>query len=102
MELKDGFNTVSLTSILEYRKDKTPVVDNVMNPTGDVFGGYNITLSGSYLDIGTPSVMIDNVECVVRSNTASQIICEVGERTQLPSENTFKVVVGGRNALVKK
>lgn len=75
VEFTDGYNTASFSGVLEYKKDKTPVIDNVMNPTGHVFGGYDLTLSGSYLDIGTPSIMIDGVECVVKSNTDSQIVC---------------------------
>ena len=50
----DGFNTFTFNNAIEYREDKTPIVDTISPSTGDVFGGYNITLTGSYLDIGTP------------------------------------------------
>ena len=57
----DGFNTLTFTNILSYRQDQTPIINTVTNPTGDVYGGYNITLAGSYLNIGTPSIKIDGV-----------------------------------------
>ena len=57
----DGFNTFSFNNIIEYRQDKTPTVDTISPSTGDVFGGYNIILSGSYLDIGPPEIFIDEI-----------------------------------------
>ena len=57
----DGYNTFTFDDSIEYRKDQTPVIETISPSTGDVFGGYNITLSGSYLDIGTPSIFIDGV-----------------------------------------
>lgn len=55
----DGYNSQTFSNVIEYRVDATPVVSDVSNKTGDVFGGYNITITGQYLDIGTAKVMID-------------------------------------------
>ena len=54
IEFQDGFRSEVFSNVLEYRADKTPIIDSISPSTGDVFGGYNISLSGSYLDIGTP------------------------------------------------
>jgi hypothetical protein len=62
--------------VVEYRVDATPVVSDVSPKTGDVFGGYNITITGQYLDIGTAKVMIDGEECTVQGTpSATEIIC---------------------------
>lgn len=74
-EFNDGFNTFTFSNAIEYRQDGTPIITSVTPANGDVFGGYNITIGGSYLDIGAVSVMIDGVECVFQTGTASQIIC---------------------------
>ena len=73
-----------------------------INPVrGDVFGGYDITLTGEYLDLGTQTVFIDGVECVYVSHTATQIVCTVGSRTQIPDELSFKVQVGTTTAITE-
>ena len=61
VEFDDGFNTFTFNNVIEYRQDKTPIIDTVTPSTGDVFGGYTITLAGSYLDIGSASVIIDGI-----------------------------------------
>lgn len=55
------------------------------------------------LDIGTPSVSIDGVECVVdgASSSATQIVCVTGARSSLPAVNSFVVLVDGRIAAVE-
>ena len=42
----DGYNTFDFTDVIEYRQDKTPIIDTVSPANGDVFGGYEITLTG--------------------------------------------------------
>lgn len=71
-------------------------------PNGDVFGAYDITISGTNLDVGTPKIMIDGVECVVATTGATTVTCTVGSRLTLPTTNGFMVTVGGRNAIVKE
>lgn len=55
------------------------------------------------LDIGTPTVSIDGVECVVNgaSSSATQIVCVTGARSSLPAVNSFVVLVNGRIAAVE-
>ena len=67
---------------------------------GDVFGGYNLTLYGSYLDIGTPSVTIDGQSCAILATNNSEVTCNVSSRFQLPTKNTFIVKIGNSNAIV--
>lgn len=102
----DGHNTYTFTNAVEYRQDKTPIVTTARNannkPNGDVFGNYDITISGTSLDVGTPKIMIDGVECVVGATGATSITCTVGSRLNLPDNNEFTVTLGGRNALIRE
>ena len=97
----DGHNTYSFTNAIEYRQDKTPIIDDVGPSTGNVFGGYNITLTGSFLDIGTAKVTIDGIDCAVKSSSSSQIVCEVGSRLNLPDKTSFEVEVDGSVAIIR-
>lgn len=97
----DGLNTKTFTSALEYRNDKTPVVKNVSPKNGDVYGGYDITITGDYLNLDTPIVNIDNIPCVVKTSTASSIVCTVGPRLQLPKKITFDVDIGSKSAVLQ-
>lgn len=74
-----------MTGAITYRKDKTPFANRVTPNKGDVFGGYDITINGLYLNIGTPTVHIDGIECVVVASSSIEINCTVGERLTLPS-----------------
>ena len=80
----DGLNTQTFTGAVEYREDHTPIITSVTPDKGDVFGGYDITLTGVYLDVGTPTVNVDGIPCTVKSSTSTQIICTVGARLTLP------------------
>ena len=57
-------------------------------------------LAGTNLDIGAADIMIDGIACVVQSASATAIVCTVGERSAIPSENTFTVSVGGNKAIL--
>ncbi len=61
----DGLTQQTFTDAVEFREDNTPIVTGITPDSGDVFGGYDITISGSYLDIDTPAVSIDGVDCAV-------------------------------------
>lgn len=69
---------------------------------GDVFGGYDITLTGSNLNFDTPSVKIDGIDCAIKSSAATNIVCTVGSRLTLPTHNSFVVKVGNMNALIRQ
>ena len=99
-EFSDGFNTFTFNNAIEYLQAKTPVVTSVSPLVGDVFGNYDITLAGTNLDIGAADIMIDGIACVVQSASATTIVCTVGERSAIPSENTFTVSVGGNKAIL--
>jgi hypothetical protein len=85
----DGVNTQIFTDAIEYCEDKTPIVSGVDPKIGDIYGGYNITISGDYLNISTPKVNIDDKECVVSTSNKTQIKCTVSQRLALPSEVKF-------------
>lgn len=71
----DGLTTQTFANAVDYRKDKTPIVTSVSPKNGDVFGGYNITITGTYFDLSTPTVHIDSIECVVKTSSGTSIVC---------------------------
>jgi hypothetical protein len=56
----DGVTTQTFATVIEYREDKTPIVTGVTPDKGDVFGNYDITITGTNLNVGTPKVNIDD------------------------------------------
>lgn len=80
----------------------TPVVDTVSPNNGTIYGGTTITITGSYLNIGTPVVLIDSIPCVVSapSITATSFTCVTGQRLNMPSVNTFDVILGPHKAII--
>ena len=98
----DGANTFTYAGGVEFREDRTPLVQTLSQTTGDVFGGYDITLNGQYLDIGTPHILIDGQECVSGTVTASSITCNVSSRLTLPASNSFTVMLGDNTAIVSQ
>ena len=86
----DGFNTQTFTNGIEFRQDKTPIVTSVAPRYGNISGGYDITLTGTNLNAGTPSITIDGVVCVNGAITATTIVCTVGARASSYNQtNTF-------------
>lgn len=96
----DGANTKAFSNAIEFRSDQTPIVQSVVPPYGDIFGGYTITISGSNLGFAPATILIDGVACAVANFTNSSIACTVGARPSIPASNTFKVTIGGSNAVI--
>jgi hypothetical protein len=99
---EDGANTFTLASSIEFKQDHTPIVQTISKLNGDVFGGYNITLTGSYLNFDTPSVVIDGIPCAVAASSPTSITCTVGARLALPKANSFAVQIGTCNAVIQQ
>lgn len=97
----NGVSNKSFPGVLNYRKDATPNVTSVSPKTGDVYGNYPITITGVNLNISTPTVNIDGVNCLVQTSTATSIVCLVGARLTLPKKVFFEVKVGARSAALK-
>jgi hypothetical protein len=98
----DGLNSQTFSSALEFRQDHTAIVTAVTPRYGDIFGGYTLTLNGTNLGGGTVTITIDGVDCPVAQVTAIAVTCTVGARTGTYNKtNTFAVVVGGSNAIIK-
>lgn len=96
----DGANSKTFSNVIEFRQDQTPIVQSVVPPYGDIFGGYTITISGSNLGFAPATILIDGVACAVASYTNTSIICTVGARPSIPSSNTFRVSIGSSNAII--
>ena len=75
-------------------------MQSVVPPYGDIFGGYTITISGSNLGFAPATILIDGVACAVANSTSNSIACTVGARPNIPTTNTFKVTIGGSNAVI--
>lgn len=96
---EDGANRFTYTGGVEFREDHTGIVSALSSTTGDVFGGYDLTITGTYLNFDTPTVTIDGITCTVKSSTSTTIVCEVGARLALPDHNSFVVKIGQNNPL---
>lgn len=81
---QDGVNTFTYTNAVEFREDHTPIVGMLSRTTGDVFGGYNLTLNGDNLNFEVPTVTIDGQPCTVLESTATEVVCNVSSRFALP------------------
>ena len=69
---------------------------------GEIFGGQTLTLTGIYLDVATPVITIDGVDCPVASNTATTITCTLGARASTYNlDNTFTVFIGNNAAILQ-
>lgn len=102
MSYYDGFNSINFSNAVEFRDDRTPIVDGVSPAYGDVYGGYEIVINGANLGFGQQTILVDSVSCIVVASNDSQISCRVGARYVLPSVNTFTVTVGTCKAQIKK
>jgi hypothetical protein len=102
MVYSDGYSTFNLSSLLYFRSDRTPIVTSVSPAYGDIFGGYNLTLTGSNLGFASNIIIkIDGVYCLHFSHNDTHIICNVGPRPNIPTKNTFTVTLDGNNAILR-
>lgn len=100
---KDGYNSYSFSNPLEFRIDRTPIITSVVPEFGDIFGGYNINLYGSFLNFGPQSILIDSIPCVVVSSNSTQLSCTVGSRpSNYTGKPSFKVSVNGSSAFINR
>jgi len=98
----DGLTNNTFPNTVEFRKDKTATVTSVLPRYGDVFGGYDITLTGTNLDAGIPSILIDSIRCAVTKTNSTAIVCTAGPRPTVPTtDNTFTVTIGLSNAILQ-
>jgi hypothetical protein len=97
---QDGYNNYTITGGIEYRSDRTPIVQTVTPRYGTILGGYNITINGSNLGFGAPNVLIDGIQCVTVDYGSTFIKCTVGGRPNLPTSNTFNVSIGSNIAII--
>ena len=70
-EVTDGLNTYTLTDVIEYRQDKTPIVSSLNMRTGSIYGSETLEITGVNLNIGTAEVVIDGVSCAVNSGATT-------------------------------
>jgi hypothetical protein len=95
----DGYNTVTFTGAVTYSPASTPTITAISPQYGDIFGGYNITLTGT--NLGNAAVVIDGITCVYQTSTTTQIICTTGARMNLPKVNSLTISVNGMAAVVQ-
>lgn len=55
----DGFNSIEFANAVEFRDDRTPIVNEVVPAFGDVYGGYEIAIKGVNLGFELPIISID-------------------------------------------
>lgn len=98
----DGNNTVDLTGSIKFDFDRTPTIERLSQTTGDLEGGYNLTLYGRNLDLGEVKVGIDSINCPVQSRNASEIVCTVQEKSENSGSRSFEVEVGNSFAIIEE
>ena len=60
----DGFNSFTLSSVINFKSDFTPIISLVYPSYGDIFGGYNLKLTGQNLGFTqNVSINIDGIPC---------------------------------------
>lgn len=97
----DGYSSFNLTTFVYFRKDRTPVINSITPLYGDIFGGYNLTLTGTSLGFSSNvKISIDGIPCLYVSSNDTQIICLVGARPNIPAKNTFTVTLDSNTAIV--
>lgn len=98
--LDNGYETFLFSSAVRYVATSTPTVTSINPNTGTIYGGTTVSFTGTNFNVGTPSVIIDGVVCVVDSGsiTSTTFNCVTGPRLSLSQENTFKVTFGGQNS----
>lgn len=87
---------------MEFRQDHTPTVLQVVPPYGDIFGGYQITLTGTNLGFAPPTILIDQIPCVLVSYNQSSIVCTPGARPNIPVSTSFTVAIGTSVAVINQ
>jgi hypothetical protein len=96
----DGYHSVVWPNMVTYLSNMTSVVSSISPSTASPAGGANITLTGT--NFGTNSAVVsvtaDGIPCAVQSVSATQIVCTVGARPNLPTVSTFVVTIGGNFA----
>ena len=100
VKFDDGVTQQTFATAIKFRRDNTPTVTSVTPKNGDVFGNYDITLTGT--NLGQATITIDGKECTYQSSTNTQIVCTVAPRLTLPDGgNSFTVQVGNKNAILQ-
>lgn len=101
--LDNGQQTFPFTSSVRYLATSTPIVTNINPNTGTIYGGTTVTFTGMNFNVGTPSVVIDGVICVVDSGsiTSTALNCVTGARLNLPQENSLKVTFGTQRSILQ-
>ena len=75
-------NKFWLNSSVEYRQDKTPIVQSISPLLGATSGGTVVTITGSGFGAATAtvSVLMDEIVCVISAVTDTSISCTTGAR----------------------
>ena len=71
-----------------------PSIESISASTGYISGGQELVITGYSLDDENLSVMVDDVECVVQSMTATEVICITGEKVVDPAFVAPSLYVG--------
>ena len=91
--VKRGDKTVA--SAVTFKNTLTTVITDIDPPFGSSAGSDSIHLTGTNFGSDV-AVMIDGVECVVSSQTATDVYCTTGMRASPPAEgNSFIVTSDG-------
>jgi len=92
---EDVVTAVPLESVT-YSSLKTPVLESISPRFGSVLGGTSVTLTGSNL-LGSADAIVtfDERECIVESNTETEIVCITSDKPYVPDTPRASINIAG-------
>lgn len=86
-----------------YDAASTPTITSISPRFGSVLGGTTVTLTGTNLQgTSTASVLFDNRECVVQSDSATQIVCLTSDKPYLPDSPEVRIKIDGLGSVATR
>lgn len=87
-------STTPLGDVL-YSADSTPKLISISPRFGSVLGGTTVTLTGENLLSGATTVLFDNRECTITSQTATEIVCTSDDKPYIPDTPVTHIEIEG-------
>lgn len=81
----------------------TPVLSGMDKRFGSVLGGDTVTFTGSnFSAVGNASVLIDNRECVIDSQTSTSVTCTTSDKPFVPGNPTLEITFSDKGSVATK
>lgn len=92
----EALTTATPLSPVVYDAVVTPLLTKISPRFGSVLGGTTVTLTGeNFSATASTSVYFDNRECVVSSQTSTEIVCVTSDKPYVPGDPTTEIEIEG-------